>query len=114
VANPSPKTKHLQETQWRPGESGNPRGRAVGSKNISTWVQDLLFDESFNCLVSPQESIRFDGPPIKAIIATGIIRASKGDVKWADFLFKYARDEEVTFKETFAEVVSRQKQEYGL
>jgi hypothetical protein len=29
---PAPVPKHLQETAWKPGQSGNPRGRPLGAR----------------------------------------------------------------------------------
>lgn len=30
---------------WKPGESGNPNGRREGSKNISTYLRELLEEQ---------------------------------------------------------------------
>jgi hypothetical protein len=32
------------ETRFQPGQSGNPKGRAKGSKNLSTLIEDALAD----------------------------------------------------------------------
>lgn len=31
--NPNPKTEHLKATQWKPGQSGNPKGRGTGNRD---------------------------------------------------------------------------------
>ncbi len=31
MANPNPKTEHLEATRWKPGQTGNPGGRPKGS-----------------------------------------------------------------------------------
>lgn len=40
--NPKPVTEHLKNTQFQPGESGNPSGKPKGTKNFTTLVRDML------------------------------------------------------------------------
>lgn len=78
----------------QPGQVLNPNGRPKGSKNLSTWIKDLLNDENFETpmLDSKQGVITYKGAPIKAIISVAIHRAihdEKNGVKWAEWLGKY-------------------------
>lgn len=40
--NPNPPTEHLAQSQWKPGQSGNPAGRPVGARSRTTLVRELL------------------------------------------------------------------------
>ena len=40
------------ETQFKPGESGNPNGRPAGSKNLATIIRELE-DENFDWSLVP-------------------------------------------------------------
>jgi hypothetical protein len=40
--NPNPKTDHLVETQYKPGESGNPTGRAKGVTYPGDWIRSMV------------------------------------------------------------------------
>lgn len=79
------------DTQWKPGESGNPAGKPKGALHLSTHIQNLLNDPDFTTLVSdPKEGWKeVKGAPVKAIIRALIIKAMDGDVKAFDALGKY-------------------------
>jgi hypothetical protein len=92
MANQNPKTEHLITTQWSSGVSGNPAGAKPGSKHLSTWVQEMLNDESFEMLLGqgPYAVTEvYKGAPIRAIVKTAIVRAANGDIRWADWIAKY-------------------------
>lgn len=81
-----PPTEH----QFKPGQSGNPHGMPKGTKLISTWINELLNDETF--IVKIREGKKFKeykGAPIKAIIKAQTTLAMAGDTKAADMLFKH-------------------------
>src|SRR5664280_3740012 len=68
------------DTQFKPGESGNPDGRPKGRQSLSTTIQEMLDDPKFieklNSTI--QEKVKqadpdFQGTPMKAIITTAII-----------------------------------------
>lgn len=44
--------KYPNLTPWKPGQSGNPAGRKLGSKNISSIVQELLNQEADNFILT--------------------------------------------------------------
>lgn len=81
-------------TSIQKGQVLNPNGRPRGSKNISTYIRELLEDESFEAtlLDSKQGVVQYKGAPIKAIIHVAIQRSlhdDKNGHKWADWLGKY-------------------------
>lgn len=81
------------ENQFKPGESGNPDGMAKGTKQLSTWIQELLNDNEFEFLIlggrGKGKTITYKGAPIKAIVGVAIHKAMKGDQKWAEWLAKH-------------------------
>jgi len=63
--------------QFKPGQSGKPRGRPKGSKNIRTCVQDLL-----DARIAVKESGKTRMMPRSEAIAIQLVNlASKGDPK---------------------------------
>jgi hypothetical protein len=80
-----------KNTQYRPGESGNPAGKPKGALHLSTHIQNLLNDPEFTTWVTdPKEGWKeYTGAPVKAIIRVLIIKAMAGDVKAFDALGKY-------------------------
>lgn len=59
-----------------------------GTKHIATHIQEILNDENFKAefIDSKGKKHTFKGHPLKAIIATAIIQAAKGDKQWGDWL----------------------------
>lgn len=84
----NPNAKPPEHTKWKPGQSGNPAGPKPGFKHISTWIQEMLNDESFESLLQhPTKGyVEFKGAPLKAIIQVAIRKAQGGDKQWADWL----------------------------
>ncbi|TAL08177.1 MAG: hypothetical protein EPO02_13395 [Nitrospirae bacterium] len=91
MTNSNPDQSGLELGKWKPGQSGNPKGRAKGSYNLSTWIQNLMNDESFEAILkySKDVQVEYKGAPIKAIIAVAMMRAVGGDERWADWLAKH-------------------------
>jgi hypothetical protein len=73
------------DTQFKPGQSGNPAGKPKGAIHLSTHIQNLLNDPDF----LPEDAEGNKVIPIKAIIKTALIKAREGDQRWADWLAKY-------------------------
>lgn len=70
------------ETKFKPGKSGNPKGRPKGSKNESTILRELL---------EAKMTVRIGGRERKIPVMEGIHRrnvesALKGDLKASAFL----------------------------
>lgn len=80
--------KPPKSTRFQPGQSGNPKGRPKGSKNLKTVV-----DEELNRTLS----IRENGETrtmtsIQALLRTTMNKALKGDGRASAQMFDLARD----------------------
>lgn len=82
-----------KETQFQPGESGNPAGKPAGTRSLAWHIQNLLNDDNFEYIIlggkDKGKTISYKGAPIKAIIGVAIHKAMKGDPKWAEWLAKH-------------------------
>lgn len=76
-----------KDTQFKPGESGNPSGAAKGSKHLSTWIKELLDDEEFT--LADFRGSEYKGAPIKAIVQVAMYKAVEGDKDAREWLAKY-------------------------
>ena len=74
--------------QFRPGTSGNPRGRPKGSKNIATLIEREL-DRSIVATVGGRQ---IKVAKREAIIMRLVDKALKGDQKAIETIFKYGDD----------------------
>jgi hypothetical protein len=90
MANPAPITKNLKP--WKPGQSGNPKGRSVGSRNLSTIIQELLADEELADMLLPTKPRWWDILPEKngayAMVAMILAKACDGDIRAAEWIAK--------------------------
>lgn len=70
---------------WQPGQSGNPAGRKVGSKNVSTIVRELLEqDADSELLAGSQIADLANGKPTsyaQAIVLAMLRKALEGNVQ---------------------------------
>ena len=87
MANPNPKTEHLGATRWQAGQSGNPAGKPKGTKHLSSWIREMLEDESFTQKLKNGKTMK--GAPVQAVVKTLIEKAIQGDMKAFDLLAKY-------------------------
>jgi hypothetical protein len=81
--------KPPKHTQWRRGQSGNPKGRKKGSRNFKTEVKELL-----NSMVS----VVRDGKPAKmsaqrAALERLFDKALKGDIRALTQLIRLAQEQ---------------------
>ena len=78
------------ETRFQPGVSGNPKGRPKGSRNLSTIVKELLFDEQLADKMLKTKPSYWQHLPDKnfanALVTVMIIKALGGDIKAANWL----------------------------
>jgi hypothetical protein len=70
---------------WQAGQSGNPAGRKVGSKNVSTIVRELLEqDADTDILISTKVADLANGKPTsyaQAIVLAMLRKALEGNVQ---------------------------------
>ena len=62
--------------KWKPGESGNPKGRPKGSKNVSTLVKELLekvAPEDVSNAKFVKEFVKTKKPTVKDALAARMI-----------------------------------------
>lgn len=73
---------------FQPGPDPRRGSKPKGAKHLSTWIQDMLNDESFELFLTDKREgfIKWEGAPVKAIVRTALIHAANGDKKWADWL----------------------------
>ena len=86
MANPNP-TPPPEETRWKKGQSGNPKGKPKGSKHISTHIQEMLNDPDFELKLKDGTILK--GRPVEAILKTAVAKAVSGDMRAFDMLGKY-------------------------
>lgn len=84
------------ETQFQPGESGNPAGKPKGTKHLSTHIQEMLNDEKFELKLKSGEIIK--QRPINAIIKTAIAKSISGDTRAMEWLAKHGYGEKVNLE----------------
>ena len=79
-----------KKTQFQPGQSGNPAGRPVGTKNLATIIQELESEEFdwSKVPIKQKEAAQAIGSPWRAIVYTAIAKAYSGDMRAAEWLRK--------------------------
>lgn len=73
-----------QDTRFKKGQSGNPKGRPKGSKNLRTVLNETL-NEKVNII---QNGRTYEVTVIEAIIKRTTNDALNGDKRSADLIFK--------------------------
>jgi len=92
-------------TRFKPGQSGNPKGRAGGSVNLQT-----MFNKILNERVSVREGSRLRKiSKAEAILRGIIVNAMKGDPRAIVTMFKIA-EQTGQFKEAVQEIIVRWKE----
>jgi len=79
--------KNLDKGKWKPGESGNPKGKPKGSKHLSTYIQEALVDENFELKLKDGSILK--EMPVKAIIKTAVAKSLSGDTRAMEWLAKH-------------------------
>lgn len=81
-----------KDTQFKPGESGNPDGKPKGIRHLSTIIQELEADIDWDLtsLKSKDElSKKYGKNGMKALVMVAFSKAMSGDTKAMDWLAKY-------------------------
>jgi hypothetical protein len=86
--------KPPQRTRFQKGQSGNPRGRPAGSKNLATILTDAL-DEK---VTVTEDGRRRRIPKREAMITQLVNRAAQADLKALQILLGLIRDAEARGK----------------
>lgn len=96
MANPNI-TEVSKDTQWKPGESGNPAGKPKGTKHLSTWIQELGEDPEFKVYLQDpiQGYVEYKGAPIKAVVEVAWRKAATGDKDAREWLAKHGWKQQV-------------------
>lgn len=104
------KGKPPVEHQFKPGQSGNPKGKPKGTIHLSTHIQEMLNDENFELKLKDGTILK--ERPIAAIIKTAVAKGISGEVQWAEWLAKhgYGTNVKVEVTDTRKEIL----QKYGL
>ena len=76
------------EKQYRPGQSGNPKGRPRGRHNTKTIIERVLEEPVSVRLGEKTRTL----PMVEAILYAQAARAVQGDVRSAGFVFDLAGD----------------------
>ncbi len=77
---------------WQPGTSGNPNGRKIGSRNVSTIIRELLEEDIDSAILSnPNVLLTADDKPksyARGIAKAMCIKALEGNVQAARLVFE--------------------------
>jgi hypothetical protein len=77
--------KYPNLTPWQPGQSGNPAGRKLGSKNMSTIVKELLEQDTTSDILAQNDLTQFTQNTsttyAKAIVWATINKAMQGNMQ---------------------------------
>ena len=70
-------------SRFKPGQSGNPKGRGKGTKNLKTILQEVAFDRKIKVT---RDGKSMSMTPLEVTIEQMLAKAMKGDLKAADRL----------------------------
>ena len=96
MANPNPDQSGLEKGKWKPGQSGNPRGKPKGTKHLSTYIQEALTDKNFELKLKDGTILK--EMPIKAIIKTAVAKSVSGDTRAMEWLAKHGYGEKINLQ----------------
>lgn len=82
-----------EDTQFKPGKSGNPAGKPKGAVHLSTHIQNALNDPDFELKL--EDGTLTKEMPIKAIIKTAILKSVGGDTRAMEWLAKHGYGEKM-------------------
>lgn len=76
--------KPPKEHQFKPGQSGNPKGRPRGTKNLATDLQEELEEK----ILITEAGVQIKTSKQRAMLKTLMARALKGDLRASDTIIK--------------------------
>lgn len=106
-------------TQFKKGQSGNPAGPAVGTKHITTWIQEMLSDEKFTTQIQKgYEVVNYKGAPVKAILQAQLQLAlnSRDEnirIKAAELLLKHGWSQKIENEHSGEQKLIIEKRNYS-
>lgn len=114
MANPNP-TPPPEEHRFKPGESGNPKGKPKGTIHLSTIIQELAddMDWSKTTLKNKEELAKTYGKNgFKAMVYVALTKAMTGDTQAMTWLAKYGYGDKlkIDVTDTRKDILAR----YGL
>jgi len=99
--------KPPKHTQFKPGESGNPKGRPKGTKNLATDLSEELAE----MIVVNEGGRQLKISKQRAMIKSLLAKALKGDTRAATVLLKLLIDaEQAITRNAIAEALSEDDQ----
>ena len=99
--------KPPKHTQFKPGESGNPKGRPKGTKNLATDLSEELAE----MIVVNEGGRQLKISKQRAMIKSLLAKALKGDTRAATVLLKLVIDaEQASTRNEIAEALSEDDQ----
>lgn len=87
-----------KDTQFKPGESGNPEGKPKGARHLSTIIQELANDIDWDktTLKNKDElKEKYGKNGFKAVAYVALTKAMTGDVRAMDWLAKHGYGDKV-------------------
>lgn len=80
-----------KNTQFKPGQSGNPGGRPKGSLSLDTVVRQILEGEIElppAIAETIKKAVGADKKALEATVIVGLLQALQGDKDWAKLLWE--------------------------
>lgn len=75
-----PNPENLRPKPWKPGQSGNPKGRSPGGKNVTTYLREFL-DKKIDAPKSPLTPEGGKMPAGQLVALRLMALALKGDLR---------------------------------
>lgn len=75
------------DTQFKPGQSGNPAGKPKGARHLSSVIQELMDDDDFELKLKDGKTLK--GRPSRKLTEVMYGMAVSGNVKAAEWLAKH-------------------------
>lgn len=79
-----------KDTQFKPGQSGNPAGKPKGARSLSSTIREMMDDPNFierlsqgikeRTGIDPSVDPEFQGTPMKAIITVALIESMNPNI----------------------------------